>query len=274
MTEHAVTDEQLDAAAAELEPAVAAEELPEEEAIEEDVAVGTETDEGQELSAEEEAPDEELPPEPTDHGDRSQLGRKVGDLSRTVESVLERLDRIAREQERKLQEIPSYEYDPDEEIPMTRGELEKLLEERERRKTLIAQQDLTRYEKGYMEQFSTLAEKLQPEEAKAVEDTMMTKYNVRYSDDPYKDAELNFFKARTAVLENRPPAKPKPTLRESAPTGGASATTSSSRSAATVKLDPLAAEFVKKTGMKPEDVAKALEGEMPLNLVQGNINAR
>lgn len=230
---------------------------------------------------------EGLPAEPTDHGERSQLGRRVSDIERNVkdqmQQVLDRLESFtqgfqARPQQLQQPEVPAYEYDPYEEIPTTRGELEAWLDKRESTKQQIVQAENQRYESGYKQTFSELTRQ-HGDEAAAIEQEMLENFNIRYSNDPVADARYNYQAARNSLLEKEMASlreqvsKPELKLKGVTPKGGPSAQASAQSGKKPVKLDPIAAEFARSQGMSDEDVAKALEGDMPLNLVQGNINA-
>jgi len=282
-----ITDEALDAAA----ETVAVDDVPtddvEEEVVEdavEEVKAISDPVETVDEVVDTPAGDDDLPPEPDDHGERSALGRRVGEIDRTVNA---RMDQMMERMDSFLQGVQTMQtpqqpaapaYDPNEEIPMNMGELNTLLDARDQRRQQEHEQDTTRYESGYREQFTELVKGLDPEEGKKVEDEMLANFNVRHSNDPTLDAERNFLRAENVVLRNRPPEKPKVNLRESTPKGGASATTTATKTAATVTLDAdaagLVADMKAKHGWTDEDTKNALEGEMPLNLVQGNLSVR
>ena len=284
MTEEQVTDEALDAAAEtvaadtvqateEVVPEEGAD-VPEEGAIEEIAKEVDESPAGNILI------EEEVPEEPDDHGERSQLGRRVGEIDRNLTSQIEqmqdKMDSFLKGVESaRPQQQPAPMYDDNEEIPMTMGDLNKWYNNRVQHDRQRASEDTTRYESGYRETFSKLASKTEPEEAKKIEDEMLANFNVRHSNDPQLDAERNFLRAENAVLRNRPPEKPQTNLRQSTPKGGASNTATAQRKAGAVKLDPIAAEFVaelkKNNDWSDEDVSKALEGETPSHLMGGKI---
>ena len=283
MTEE-ITDEALDAAAAD---APADNVLTDDVQTDDNVDV-VETADADNIDVVDEQIDElqaeDIPDEPEDHGERSQLGRKVGDNYRELMGELEQVKReldsfkqgVQSVQPQAIQQdIPSF--DPNEEIPhdMTWGQMEKWQDERDQRKRQLEEQDMIRYESGYREKFSKLTQDIDEKEAEAIETEMLANFNVRHYNDPTLDAERNFLRAENAVLRNRPPEKPQTNLRQGKPTGGKSGTTTAQRKAGAVKLDPIAAEFVaelkKNNDWSDEDVSKALEGETPSHLMGGSI---
>ena len=279
MTEEQVTDEALDAAA----ETVAADTV---QASDEVVPeVGTDapeegTEEPEAITASEEEGVAEIPEEPEDHGERSALGRKVGDNYRELTNELEQMKRELDSFKQGVQSVqpqqpPAPAYDDNEMLPETMGELNRWYENRVQHDRQQQTEDTTRYESGYRDTFSELSRGLEPTEAKKIEDEMLANYNVRHSNDPQLDAERNFLRAENALLKNRPPEKPQTNLRQGKPTGGASGTTTAQRKASAVKLDPVAAEFVaelkKNNDWSDEDVSKALEGETPSHLMGGKI---
>mgnify|MGYP000654365590 CR=1 FL=1 len=223
---------------------------------------------------------EEVPEEPDDHGERSQLGRKVGDNHRELTGQLEQMKRELDSFKQGVQSVqppqpPEQLYNDDEEIPMTMGDLNKWYNNRVEHDRRQQNDDATRYESGYRDSFSELSRDLEPTEAKKIENEMLANFNERHSNDPTLDAERNFLRAENSLLRNKPPEKPQANLRQGKPTGGASGTTTAQRKAGAVKLDPIAAEFVnelkKSSGWSDEDVSKALEGETPSHLMGGKI---
>jgi len=91
---------------------------------------------------------------------------------------------------------------------------------------------------------------------------MMTNFNVRRSNDPSLDADLNYTKAKSAVLAKKISASnPQPKV------AGAKTTASTDLSIESrdippkgkeLKLDPLAESFVRSTGMSEESQRKAM----------------
>jgi hypothetical protein len=177
----------LDAAASE---AVASqEEKPEttEEVVEEQVAETTE-----EVV---EALDEDRLP--TDHKERSDLGRKVSAYHRRVDGLENKIDRIVSLLETKPEEeAPEGDLSPDE--PMTRRDTENLLVARDNQKESKAKS----YSDNYTKAVSTLGPNLSQDEYDGVLAEMQT---MRYdpSDNAQIDAEINFQKAENIYLRKK-----------------------------------------------------------------------
>lgn len=197
--EAVVTDDMLNAAAAD---AVVPESETETEEIVEELETTEETEVEQET---EEVDDEGLP---ADHGKRSDLGRKVSAMHRRQDDSDARLDRILQALEtqtelatRQIEPDPLDVLDPD--APMTKAEIDKYLEARERK----AEQQISHYDKTYLNTFNKLSVDLPKAEAEAiVEEMKVLSYNP--STDPAKDAEVNFLKAERSYLRKQL-AKPK-----------------------------------------------------------------
>jgi len=199
-TASGVTDEMLNAAAADAvmeETVTETEEVIEApETVEEQVVVQEET---------EELDDEGLP---VDHGKRSDLGRKISAIHRRQDDSDARLDRILKALEaqtalttRKVEPDPIDDLDPNE--PMTKGEMERWFEARERK---IREQSSS-YDSEYLNTFNQLSTTLTKEESDAVvEEMKVLTYDP--STNPAKDAEINFYRAERAYLRKQL-AKPK-----------------------------------------------------------------
>ena len=189
-----VTDDMLNAAAAD---AVATQTETETEEVVEDIV----TTEEEVVVAEEieELDDEGLP---VDHGKRSDLGRKVSAIHRRQDDVDARLDRIlsvleARSDTTKITESDTFDgLDADD--PIRLSDLDKYLEARESRK----QQKALDYDNKYLKTFSKLSAGLDEDEANAIVDEMKA-LSYKASDDPDRDAEVNFLKAERAYLRKQ-----------------------------------------------------------------------
>jgi hypothetical protein len=100
---------------------------------------------------------------------------------------------------------------------------------------------------------------------------MMAHHNVKHSDNAASDARINFQAAQIALLQKngpKPRANPldKNKGKEAKNLGGGTDTEADTKSIRLPKLDEYAADFVKRTGMKDEQVARALEGDAPVSL--------
>ena len=175
-----------------------------EEVVEDVQTTEEETVVEQEVQETEETDDEGLP---VDHGKRSDLGRKVSAMHRRQDDSDARLDKILKALEKqaelatKVDPDPIDALDPDE--PMTKAEIDRYLEARERK----AQEQVSSYDKAYLKTFNQLSVDLPKAEAEAiVEEMKVLSYNP--TTDPGKDAEVNFLKAERTYLRKQL-AKPK-----------------------------------------------------------------
>ncbi len=222
-------------------------------------------------------PTEEEPEEPTDHGERSKMGRRIKRTEDMLDRILTKLDSINYPQDRDTrrgnEEIP--------EVVSTPEDVEKVINARDRK----IQEEQGRYEQGYI---STL-NKIRPknldvkEEAEIHEATLdlMEKewkvFGIRRSDYPNLDAELNYSKAKAAILSRKmaSPKPIKPNVKGERPVVSTnlsvSTSTETSTSTGLPPLDEHATDFVKylqKQGMKEESIKDAFKGETPINLAK------
>lgn len=249
-----VTDEELESA---LEEALAAGEeevAPEVEAIPE------------EQPQEEPQPKEEAQPapppqaeEPTDPRERTALGRKVKGL----ELEIARLNQLLSTQKAPASNPPQ---DNDEETPefiTTPDELEKYLAIREKRK----QAEVQGYQMGYGQRFLEIGQ--DDPMYTEVEQEMMSNFNRRETGNPAIDAELNYHRARAAVLSKKLSTPPPASHPQAAPkipgkgdkpqgSGVTIASRNSKPASAPPPLDEFAADFIRRTGMREESVREAL----------------
>ena len=91
---------------------------------------------------------------------------------------------------------------------------------------------------------------------------MMTNFNVRRSNDPSLDADLNYTKAKSAVLAKKISASgPKPNVKggkDSASTDLSIESRDIAVGAKEIKLDEFAESFRKSSGMSDESVRQAV----------------
>jgi hypothetical protein len=203
---------------------------------------------------------------PSDQEERTRLGRHLKrleerldrdklereNLSQKFDEVLSRFDRPSRE------EGVSEEVD---EVIATAADVrriaraDRIKEEQERAR------DQGRYEENYIRTLRNF-ERDNPTLHQEIFKEMMTNFNVRRSNSPSLDADLNYTKAKSAVLAKKISAvNPQPKV------AGAKTTASTdlsieSRDIATgakeIKLDEFAESFRKSSGMSDESVRQAI----------------
>ena len=280
-----VTDEDLDRAAemapdtSEPEPKVAdgtpaeddtpAEPAGEEEVVEEEVA--------------EEVVEEPIPDEPEGNRERSELGRKVKEQGERLDSFMDTITGAIDEIKTSVAK-PEFEDEPlddDYPITLTAKELNDRIKEGIASAGVVTKKDIEtqkrqakEYENGYLAKVSSLTTGIPDKEAIEKELFENKDVNVKRSNNPLIDAEMNFLKAQTNVLNKKLEAKAKPVNpldknndNEDLPLGGPLGTNNQDvKSEKVTKLDPEAAKFAKESGMSEEDVQKTLAGPMPTYL--------
>lgn len=199
---------------------------------------------------------------PSDQEERTRLGRhlkrfeerlgRLEGLDQKLDEVISRFDRPARN-ESPSEEFPETISTAEDVRRIARDE--RMREERERLK------DQEQYERKYMgtlRSFERDNPTLHPEIFKE----MMTNFNIRRSNDPSLDAELNYTKAKSAILAKKISASsPKPNVKggkDTAPTDLSIESRETSSTEKEIKLDPLAESFVRSTGMSEKSQREAI----------------
>ena len=193
------------------------------------------------------------------HETKSDWGRKlaasekqIGELSGMVQSLVGVIE--AGQQK---------DVDYDDNIPLSRTELDAYLDKRDNKRMQIKQEYDSKYENGYLKTLGELTSTYDENVTRTIEKTVREDFNIRYSDDPAADAERNFLKAKIALMENAVERKKNPIKGgdKGLPLGGASGSDSDFKSTKVFKLDEHAQNLVDSMKLKPEFVEKALAGE-------------
>lgn len=191
-----VTDEMLDAAAAEVEDTAEVEdfqETPEEEVVEDVV------DES-ELSAEPEVPEEpELPPEPTDNRERTKLGKKVEKLFQYKDQTDQKLDMVL-ETLKQLTTKPAEPEDPYDPDVIEKNRIRQEAKEVLREERLAERQVKEQYTTDYLTVLAEATEDMSDEEADAFYVEHDANFNVAHSNDGRKDALKNCLGTAKALI--------------------------------------------------------------------------
>lgn len=265
--EPSVSYEDLERAAADMseEDGVTQEGEPAEEGIEEETVTepgqaedNPEEDEGQGEETGVEETEQAIKPEPDGNAERSRLGRKVKSLEETVQALMQKLETVAvtdiKAPEEKIEAEEEEEF-----IPTTKKELEEFLEHREERKK---KQNID-YETKYIAVVNNLGLEEDDTAHEAIVEEMMKNFNVRYSNDPARDAEINYLKAERAYLKKQMAAvastertNPLKGNGKPVPVGGDTKVTK--KKVALPKLDKYAEEFARDTGMTEDDLRRYL----------------
>ena len=196
-------------AAAELDAAAA-------EAVNEDLKMEEEPKEEPLEEPKEEEPEFDEDGLPLNHAARSELGRKVAAYHRRMDMLEEKLGKLD-EFDSKINTLLQYFNKPEEEIdpdmPMTFRDFMKIQEKTSREQAQLAEA----YNKSYISTITALSKDMDDDYYKAVIDEMK---NISYtpSNDPKKDAELNFAKAENRLLKKKVVTKKNP-LQGKSPSG-------------------------------------------------------
>ena len=167
-----------------------------------------ETTEEQVAETTEEVVEEQKEELPEDHKERSNLGRKLSAYHRRVDEIDNKFDRLLDRLEslNPAREDTSERLDPDE--PATVKDVERMLAAREERRKSREKS----YQDNYVRTISGLGSDLSQTEYDAVLAEMK---DITYdpSDNPERDAEVNFLKAERIYLRKKmaaPPEKKNP----------------------------------------------------------------
>jgi len=231
--------------------------------------IGEEVKEVEETEAHQEVKVEAPPDVP------SRLGRKVARLEnqmvtkdeftaldRKLESIFEKLT----VKEKAVERVDEFGEPIEEPIDIDK-KIDEHLTHREKKEREEYERAEKEYAGGYVSQLKELLEEVEDiNMAKEVYRKMITpgsKWNVRYSDNPYADVGKNFAKA----LKDTKASKTFSGNRgPNVPTGVNNASSSTSITKSKHKLDDVASEYAKIVGLSEDEINEALEGEMPANL--------
>ncbi len=224
----------------------------------------------------EEPENPEVPPVQQPPENPSRLGRKV---ARLEEKMVTKDDLVALNskidsffehftaKEPPQQKVDEFGEPIDEPV-----DIDKRVEEVLSRREKAEKEEHERVEKAYANNYvgqlkELLGEVEDLEVAKEVYRKMITpgsKWNVRYSDNPFADVAKNFAKA----VKDTKVKKAFDGRAPDVPIGINNANSNTVTSIKSPKLDPIAEEYAKMTGMSVDDINEALEGEVPANLAR------
>lgn len=213
----------------------------------------------------------QIPPEPTDNTERSQLGRRLKRVEEslgTLASLQNKLDKIAELMEPRTAGYDSYaaprDTGPSEEMPQYINTPEDF-ERYERIKRQKEEAVYERYKQGYVGTVKArgLRDPSTPPDlhAEIEKELLVTGVNnpkyARHTGHPMRDAEINYGLAKAEVLSrrytqdvNRPNVRGD---RANPPSGVTAATRVAGSPAQKVELDEYARKFVSAIGKSPED---------------------
>lgn len=281
-----IQDIDLDSAALEAERRLDGEvpvETPVEESVEEPAKESTEkpvAEPPKEEVVQEGTPDAALD-EPTEHKERTKLGRKVAELESNIGKLLEQntilLQRLTTTQAPPAPE-PEQEY-----VDLSTPEgLDKFLTQREQQRVQATQQDKVKYAVGYQTQvgdWQKEATKSEDPDVTEIHKLLIgdTPFNVRRSADPRADFEYNLSRAEAHYYKQKakiPAPERKPPLQNETPraplaVGGEGKADASSGAQKPLKISATAMEFAKAQGWTDEQVAAVLSAPVSNSFVKG-----
>ena len=225
-------------------------------------------------------PEPTEPEPPLTHEESSRLGRKVADLSKNMvtkeefNSIMQKLDELSKRPLPSNDSLtPTNPLTPAEQDEINDitdvTELDAYLDRREQRKAKAEAEKIENYRKGYISTLREYSKDVDSETFGKVFDKMKGKYNDVITGNPESDCAKNFIQAFKEVNAEARTAPVTP-FDKNKGVDLTVPTTPQSINAPQIampQLDPIAAEFVKRTGMSAEAVKSVLEGEIKANLI-------
>lgn len=218
------------------------------------------------VNPEEEIPQkqEEVTPEkPEDNSERSRLGRKVAYMEETMTNFMDEMRDVMKSKtiDTPVSEDPLDLGDTDELV--TAASLKNQLNTFYKAQKAQEIADAKAYKKDYTSSILELSKDLPEEEFNSVINSLDNSGNPRSSEDPRVAAQVNFLKARNAVLESKikEPVNPIPGDVTHAPAGigGAAAVKPAEESLPELTQEEL--DFIKRSGLTDEQVKEALSNK-------------
>lgn len=226
------------------------------EEVVEEVKEPTVTEETQEPVEQEEKEELDNEAEKLPHGESSRLGRKVKRMEDTFAEALAKIEALTNaigqsNISRPVEQTPNVD-DEMPEIITTPEDVQKVIDIRDRQKTMAAQKEKTAYF-GRFESHKSEDPDLYDE----VYEEMLKNYNVKITGKPEIDADLNYLKAKNAVFSRKLTAvsKPKPNSLGKTPPP-ANVPSSSPVSSKVVNLTPAEQEAANVFGFNEEELQR------------------
>jgi len=173
------------------------------------------------------------------------------------DEFLSRMDAFLETQRPKSQETIIQAPEVEEGDLVTAGDVRKLLQyESDKREA-----DAKKYDDTYINTVKSATKDMSDEDVDAVVNLMQNKYNTRPTGNASQDASINFKDAQIELLTSRleKGVNPLKGKHPKVPTKLAGGSTNPAEETTVPDLDPVAAAFIKESGMKDEDVIRALK---------------
>ena len=251
----------------------------------------TEETPAEEETPKEEAPEEEPveettedePDEPVDNADRSKLGRRVSAIESSIQTLVDELRTImkpAGKEEPPEEDLLSDEDDDEYVTKKTLTGFYQKLRMQETREADRVKSETDKYNNDYNSVFQELGKTVDAELHTEVLQEMKAHHNFKRSNSGVLDAELNYLKAKDAVLQKKS-AGPKNPLdknkgKDAQNLGSPSDTIVTGKADTPLKLDKYAEAFYSWTKSTPlpmseDSVKKALDGNARTGLMGGKV---
>ena len=272
-----VSLEDLDRAAEQPDPTLAEETPTEEAPIKEEEPPKEEP--AKDIPVEEE-PGE--PEEPSDNAERSKLGRRVSAIESSIQTLVEELRTVIKQTGKEDtptdEEEDIWTDEDDENGYVTKKDLTgfyQKLRMQEAKEADRVKSETDKYNSDYNSVFQEFGKTGDAEFHAEVLQEMKAHHNFKRSNSGLLDAELNYLKAKDAVLQKKATEHENPLDKnkgkDAKNLGVPSDTVVPGKIGALVKLDKYAEEFVSRVGMSEDSVKKALDGNARTGLMGGKI---
>lgn len=204
-------------------------------------------------SQSQETQDTSLKPQ-DDNAERSRLGRKVKYLEETIVNLTSQLETQTKLLQSLVEQMspkePAKEED-EEEVITTKKDVLRVLTEAEKKKM----EEKARYENNYVKTFQSLLMQEDDGIRSDIYKTWNDKYNVVFTGDPVRDAEIGYLKAKVDVLSRH-------TYKGREETPVQPTKSSPSEYSKRYTLNPEAMELAQYFGLSDDDIKSALESDL------------
>lgn len=188
-----------------------------------------------------------------DNAERSRLGRKVKYLEETITSLTSQLETQTKLLQNLVEKMSSRETakeEDEEEVITTKKDVLRVLTEAEKKRM----EEKARYENNYVKTFQSLILQEDDKIRSEIYKTWNDKYNVVFTGDPVRDAEIGYLKAKVDVLSRQ-------TYRGREETPYQPTKSSSSDYNKKYSINSETAELAQYLGLTEDDIKAAFESD-------------
>jgi len=204
-------------------------------------------------SQSQETQDTSLKPQ-DDNAERSRLGRKVKHLEETIVNLTSQLEtqtKLLQSLVERMSPKESAKEEDEEEVITTKKDVLRVLTEAEKKKM----EEKARYENNYVKTFQSLLMQEDDGIRSDIYKTWNDKYNVVFTGDPVRDAEIGYLKAKVDVLSRH-------TYKGREETPFQPTKSSPSEYSKRYTLNPEVMELAQYFGLSDDDIKSALESDL------------